>query len=209
MLIEKLSSLLAADPPGYEAQQLLALGDRIPPDAEELQRLNARKAGVMVLLFEDSNQWYTVLIKRPSYPGVHSDQIAFPGGKQELSDRDLLHTATRETHEEVGVTPQRITHIGALSPLYIPPSNFIVHPFVGRIEGDRKWVPETAEVAEVIEMPLDIIVGSHRVGYHTVHTRYGKMKVPAYEFKGHIIWGATGMMLAELGVAVERSGFNP
>ena len=208
MLIERLTSLLSKEPPGYKAQSLLALGDRIPPDSDELERLNARKAGVMVLLFLEHASWHTALIKRPSYPGVHSDQIAFPGGKHEPHDRDLLDTAIRETEEEVGLAPEQITHLGPLSPLYIPPSNFIVHPYVGLIRGARKWRPQVEEVAEVIEMPLEVIVGEHRVGHFPVETRYGKMKVPAYEFEGHVIWGATGMMLAELGAALHEAGFK-
>ncbi|QTN38896.1 CoA pyrophosphatase [Cryomorphaceae bacterium] len=207
-MIEQLRTLLNTDPPGYEAQNLLALGDRIPPSPEELADLNARHAGVMVLLFQDQSTWHTVLIKRPSYPGVHSDQIAFPGGKHEKADLNLQETAIRETREEVGLLPERIDHLGALSQLYIPPSNFLVHPFVGVIDGPRNWIPEVGEVAEVIEMPLSVIMGAQNVGYHPVTTRYGNMKVPAYQYDGHVIWGATGMMLAELSVALERSGFK-
>ncbi len=207
-MIEQLRTLLNTDPPGYEAQNLLALGDRIPPSPKELADLNARHAGVMVLLFQDQSTWHTVLIKRPSYPGVHSDQIAFPGGKREDSDLNLQETAIRETREEVGLLPDRINHLGALSQLYIPPSNFLVHPFVGLIVGPRRWIPEVEEVAEVIEMPLSVIMGAQNVGYHPVKTRYGNMKVPAYQYNGHIIWGATGMMLAELSVALERAGFK-
>ncbi len=208
VLIERLSSLLKEEPPGYKAQSLLSLGDRVPPDADEFDRLNARKAGVMVLLFLESGSWHTVLIKRPSYPGTHSDQMAFPGGKHEEGDVDLLQTALRETHEEIELPPDRIEHVGPLSPLYIPPSNFMVHPYVGMLEGERRWIPEVAEVAEIIEMPLEIIVGTQHVKSHPVRTRYGKMMVPAYEFNGHIIWGATGMMLAEPGAAVGQAGFG-
>lgn len=207
-MIDRLSSLLTHDPPGHEAQNLLSLGNRIPPSEDELKELKAKRAGVMVLLFQKRSNWHTLLIRRPSYPGVHSDQIAFPGGKSEPQDPDLLRTAERETEEEVGLNPALIKHLGPLSPLYIPPSNFMVHPFVGVLDGPQKWMPQEDEVAEVIEMPVERIIGSKNVDYYKVETRYGRMKVPAFEFQGHVIWGATGMMLAELGVALEQAGIH-
>lgn len=205
MLIESLSQLLGQGPPGHEAQNSMSIGNRIPPSEEELNRLNARRAGVMALLFESKSEWHTVLIRRPSYPGVHSNQIAFPGGKVEKEDASYLHAALRETEEEVGVEPSRIHVLGALSPLYIPPSNFMVHPYVGVLDGPSAWRPEEKEVAEVIEMPLKYILTEDLRVEELVQTKYGKWKVPAYKFQGHVIWGATGMMLAELAEAIHRA----
>ncbi len=208
VLIDRLSSLLNDHAPGHEAQNLLAPGDRIPPNNWQLEKWNTRHAGVMVLLFQERDSWHTLLIKKPRYPGVHSNQIAFPGGKRERQDPDLLSTAVRETHEEVGLFPDRIRHIGPLSPLYVPPSNFLIHPFTGLVEGTRNWRPEEAEVALVIEMPVAVILGTDHISYREVNTRYGKMKVPSYEYDGHVIWGATGMILAELAVALEWAGLR-
>ena len=119
-------------------------------------------------LFQERDSWHTLLIKKPRYPGVHSNQIAFPGGKRERQDPDLLSTAVRETHEEVGLFPDRIRHIGPLSPLYVPPSNFLIHPFTGLVEGTRNWRPEEAEVALVIEMPVAVILGTDHISYREV-----------------------------------------
>ena len=204
-MIERLRQLLEMGPPGYEAQNALSVGNRVPPSSEELDQLKARHAGVMALLFETKTEWHTVLIRRPSYPGVHSDQIAFPGGKVEQEDSSYLQAALRETEEEVGVEPSRIRVLGALSPLYIPPSNFMVHPFVGVLDRPSAWRPEEKEVAEVIEMPLKHILSDDLRVEELVQTKYGQWEVPAYKFQGHVIWGATGMMLAELAEAIHRA----
>ena len=96
------------------------------------KRNNAKKAGVMALFYPKHwNVTHLLLILRKTYTGVHSNQIAFPGGKLELTDADLQETALRETHEEVGVPTERVTIIKSLSKVYIPPSNFEVQPFVG------------------------------------------------------------------------------
>ena len=96
------------------------------------ERKDAKKAGVMALFYpKENNVTHLLLILRKTYKGVHSNQIAFPGGKFEPEDADLKYTALRETFEEVGVPLAAIHVIKALSPVYIPPSNFEVQPFVG------------------------------------------------------------------------------
>lgn len=157
-----------------------------------------REGGVMMLLYPVENVLHTALILRPTYEGVHSGQVAFPGGAREDEDSNLEHTALRETEEEVGVKASSIEVIGALSELYIPPSNFIVKPFVGVLQGRPTFEPDDFEVAKVMETSLDtflkedaIITTSVKVGQGT------SMRVKAFEVEGHIVWGATAMMLAE------------
>ena len=93
---------------------------------------SAREAGVMALCYPDSSdKAHMLLILRPSYTGVHSNQVAFPGGRREPQDTDLLATALRETEEEVGVPEAIIQTVRPLTPLYIPPSNYLVSPYLG------------------------------------------------------------------------------
>ena len=101
-------------------------------EASVIKKKNPRKAAVMALFYPDFEQvTHLLLILRKTYEGVHSNQIGFPGGKVEKGDADLLTTALRETHEEVGVAPAQINVLRALSEVYIPPSNFEVRPYMG------------------------------------------------------------------------------
>ena len=88
------------------------------------------------------------LIVRNSYPGVHSSQIGFPGGKVEEFDADLEETALRETHEEVGIHPEKIQIIKPFSEIYIPPSNFLVAPFMGISHEELTFIPDSAKTTK-------------------------------------------------------------
>src|SRR5688572_27853183 len=95
----------------------------------EEERKSAKISSVLVLLYPARDIVYTPLILRASYSGSHSGQISFPGGKFDKEDADLGCTALREAKEEIGIDPGKITLIGELATLYIPPSGFLVHPF--------------------------------------------------------------------------------
>lgn len=161
---------------------------------------NPRKAGVMALFYPDTaNRTHLLFILRKTYEGVHSNQIGFPGGKQEPADSSLLDTALRETEEEVGVERQRITVIRALSDLYIPPSNFEVRPFIGLYDKRRPFVAQESEVEALVEVPFSQILDDGLITSRTMKTSYSsKVVVPAFELGGYIVWGATAMMLSEI-----------
>ncbi|HLN94961.1 MAG TPA: CoA pyrophosphatase, partial [Flavobacterium sp.] len=111
-----------------------------------------RKAAVMMLVYPKEDTAHFVLIVRNTYPGVHSSQVAFPGGKREDVDADFEATALRETFEEVGVPAQAITVVRKFSEIYIPPSNFLVYPFLGYCTDRPDFLADPAEVAEVLEV---------------------------------------------------------
>ena len=113
-----------------------------------------RYGAVLILMYLRDEEWHFALIERPEYDGVHSKQIALPGGKQDLDDRDLVHTAFRETEEEIGIPQSALELLSDLSPVYIPPSNFLVSPFVGITTEEAHFVREEREVAQIIEVPL-------------------------------------------------------
>lgn len=159
----------------------------------------ARKAAVMMLFYPKNNETNFVLIIRNSYPGVHSAQIAFPGGKVEQYDSNLQVTALRETFEEIGVHPEKINVIREFTNVYIPPSNFIVHPFLGISKEELQFTIQINEVAEIIEIPLSLLLDDKIIVNKTIETSYAKsMQVPAFQFYEHIVWGATAIMLSEL-----------
>lgn len=161
------------------------------PDAQP------RQSAVMLLLFEHQGEMCFVMIQRPEYPGVHSGQIGLPGGRHEDGET-FLQTAMRETEEEVGVSPEAIEVIGQLTPIYIPPSDFEVHPFVGYVDQRPHWHPDPVEVAAIIEMPLSALLDAE-LKQREMWTLHGmQVNVPFYAFDSYKIWGATAIMLSEL-----------
>ena len=160
----------------------------------------------MALLYPGEDRLARLLfILRNAYPGVHASQIGFPGGQEESKDRDLLHTALRETEEEVGVPASSIEPIKALSKVYIPPSNFEVSPFIGLCAETPEFRKQDSEVAALIEVPLTDVLDDTRRTQRRLTTSYARdIEVPAFLFEGHIVWGATAMMLNEIKSLLRR-----
>lgn len=166
---------------------------------KEVQK-NTRKAGVMALFYPNKQgETMLVLILRKSYKGVHSAQIGFPGGKVEPEDFNLQATALRETQEEIGVNAEKIQVLRALTRIYIPPSNFWVYPFIGITDHSPTFTPQESEVETIIEVKLDDFLNDNFITDAILSTSYAtNIKVPAFQLNGHIVWGATGMMLNEV-----------
>ncbi len=185
--------------PGEISQHKMA-----PPERAEVLRKNnrpasAKLAAVLALIYPKDNISTLALIVRNTYRGVHSNQIGFPGGKPETHDRDLLATALRECHEEVGVHSKRITPIISLTPIYIPPSNFMVSTYLAHTTETPTFVLDPREVVELIELPLATLLNDQNVKSILMETSYSKsIEVPVFSFGKYNIWGATAMILSEL-----------
>ena len=161
--------------------------------------LSPKKAAVMMLFYPKENQTHLVLIVRNSYPGVHSSQIAFPGGKVESYDATMADTALRETEEEIGIHKSSIEIIKEFTEIYIPPSNFLVAPFLGISTSEPFFVLQPDEVAGIIELPLTVFLDDKNVVTRKLTTSYAaSIDVPAFLVKEHVVWGATAMMMSEL-----------
>jgi 8-oxo-dGTP pyrophosphatase MutT (NUDIX family) len=166
-----------------------------------------REAGVLLLLYPyrtgSSVELHIALIRRAKYPGVHSGQISFPGGRREDGET-LLTTALRETWEEVGVLPDTIQIIGELSSLYTAPSNFCIHPFIAYRSSRPVFSLETKEVAELIETPLSLLLNPATCKQEIwSFPDYGDRRVSFFDIFGHKVWGATAMMLSEFVVLLK------
>lgn len=171
----------------------------------ELENLNIdqkkpKQAAVLAVFYpgrEEETRF--VLILRKTYKGVHSNQVGFPGGRVEKEDRDLQHTALRETEEEVGIPQYEVEVVKELTRLYIPPSNFWVHPFMGVMKKTPTLVPQEDEVEAVLEIKLEEFMSESCLTTETLSTSYAKeIEVPAFLLNGHVVWGATAMMLSEM-----------
>lgn len=196
--INAVKQALQAPLPGVTAQDPMAPDSRRNIDRLRLMQTNRREGAVLLLLYPNTEgNLHLVLIRRAEYDGVHSGQIAFPGGGRENGE-PLSDTALRETWEEVGVSPNRITVLGPLTPLYIPPSNFEVSPFVGFVPARPTFVPDSREVAEIIDPPLSLFFDSSIKKRRTIqHSTLGLIEIPYYDVFGQEVWGATAMILSE------------
>jgi 8-oxo-dGTP pyrophosphatase MutT (NUDIX family) len=164
---------------------------------------NPREAAVLMLFYPKNNETHLALIVRNTYPGVHSSQIGFPGGKVELVDKNLSDTALRETHEEVGIPPKKIEIIKPFSTIYIPPSNFLVSPFMGISHHELQFVPDLDEVKRVLEFPLSALIDEKSITKVKMTTSYATdIEVPAFMVEKYVVWGATAMMMSELKEAI-------
>ncbi len=162
---------------------------------------NARKAAVLALLYPIDGQLQLLYIQRTSPPGDrHAGQISFPGGSAELSDKNAAATALRETEEEVGIPRSSITLLGALTPLYIPVSNFLVDPFVGFLPERPSFELQETEVARVLELPFSEFLNyqARKTGPRKLTSGITLHDTPYWHIQGEEIWGATSMMTAEL-----------
>lgn len=177
-----------------------------PPYRLELMERNrmlmktAKQAAVLALFYPNNhNETHLILILRKTYKGVHSAQVGFPGGKLEEEDSDLQMTALRETSEEVGVAKHTVTVLKQMTPMYIPPSNFTVHPFFGITQNTPDFIKQDEEVEDLIEVSLSHFLDESTVMTTSVATSYEvNVVVPAFKLNDHVVWGATAMMLSEV-----------
>lgn len=201
--INDLGEYLKEQPlPGREAQlEMSALNGQAgtPPPS-------VKKAGVLALFFPSQRGWSLCFIQRPSTNpnDPHSGQISFPGGRMEKEDDNLWETAKRETEEEVGVPSNKIKKIGPLSSLYVPVSNYLVHPHVGYITHKPQFKLQKSEVAAVITPPVAHVLDNEKIKFKDMKVRRNiELKsVPHFHLDDYEIWGATAMMLNELRVAL-------
>jgi 8-oxo-dGTP pyrophosphatase MutT (NUDIX family) len=158
-----------------------------------------KEAAVLIMVYPDNEDAYIALIVRNSYPGVHSSQISFPGGKVETTDKNHEETALRETYEEVGVHPTEVEIIRAMSEIYIPPSNFTVSPYLGFCDYKPNFIPNPEEVKRMLEFPIDKLLDENTIVQTKMTTSYANnIDVPAFQLEKYVVWGATAMMLSEL-----------
>ena len=192
-LLGELRDKLACDLPGLESQLVAAPPFRASSFSDEDVKV-ARRASVMWLMYPTAEGWGGVLIKRAPYDGVHSGQIGLPGGERDACDESDLACAIRECEEEIGVVVEKEQVVGALSPLYIPPSKFFVRPFFACLPERPNFILDEVEVSEVLFLSLDRLCSDGLWGEYEMKG----VLLPGFELRGNVVWGATAMMLSEI-----------
>jgi 8-oxo-dGTP pyrophosphatase MutT (NUDIX family) len=162
-----------------------------PPDA--------RLAGALVLLYPHSEGGRTTIALTVRAAGLvrHSGQVSLPGGAVDDGET-ALEAALREADEEIGVSPQDVELVGALSPLHIPVSGFVLQPVVGIARERPVFRLAPHEVARVLEVPLDTLADSSVTHLRTRVHEGREYEVPYFAVEGEQVWGATAMVLGEL-----------
>ena len=164
-------------------------------DASALRAPGATKAAVLVPIFLDGTRLVTVFTKRRSDLRRHAGEISFPGGRQD-PDEQLWDTALREAEEEIGLARGLVRLAGGLPPIGTFVTNYAVYPFVGVIESGGGFRPSPQEVEEVVELPLtDLAAGFER---KRLIRRGVPIRTATYTVGGHLIWGATARIVAQL-----------
>lgn len=200
-LPERLAAGLTGPLPGRAAQFKMVTPRRLEELGPDFTvPAHAKVACVLNLLHFSEGQWRTVLIQRTDNPhDRHSGQVSFPGGRYEEADGNLETVALREAEEEIGVAPARVQMLGRLTELYIPVSNFLVHPFVGLLDGPPDFLPQEGEVAHILTPSLSIFEdpAARKVRDLTIGSGLTIKDVPYFEVENRVVWGATAMILSE------------
>lgn len=206
--LDELKEALSQPLPGIDAQfRMAARGrEKLRYDLNELSGF--RESAVCIYLFEKNGTIYFPLIERMEYPGVHSGQIALPGGKVDQSDSDYVESALRELNEEIGIECGRVQVIGKLTDIYIPPSNFLVKPVIAFSNARPAYVINTREVNSVLELSVKQLMDETLVGETELDVRGIKIKTPYFNVQGKILWGATAMILSEFKSLLQHPRFS-
>lgn len=191
-----IQKLLSNNLPGGSSHRKMLPPQRdLTIPADDLGAIKVSGVLLIVILHED--ELYTCLIKRPDHMKIHAGQIGLPGGKQEEKDETPKDTAIRETSEEIGIRPEDLEMLGRLSPIYLPVSQFLIHPYVAWCPSMPTFRLNSEEVGKLLLLPLIPCMQNAYTVEKEVETFTGKMKVPGFFYQDEFIWGATAMILTE------------
>ena len=168
-----------------------------PEEAAAMDAPGKTDAAVLVPLYSgEAGDLVAVLTERRADLRRHGGEISFPGGRQDSPDEDLLQTALREAHEEIGLASTSVDVVGALPPVGTFVTSYRIFPFVGVVQPGQQWRPQETEVARVLELSLGDLVRGHE--NRRLIRRGVPIRTPTYTVDGHFIWGATARIVEHL-----------
>lgn len=193
--------------PALLVEKLRAALDNRTPAAEASD--GARPAGVLVPLQYHDDAWHVILNVRSEHVGQHRGEIAFPGGRLEPEDVDMTACALRETWEEMRIRPEDVEVLGPMD-ARLTRTNFLVWPTVGIVPYPYDFVPDPREVAEIVEVPLDVIVdGSSALHEARLLSDGTLLRRTSFSHNGYLVFGATAWILEDLVQIIAGAGLTP
>lgn len=166
--------------------------------------VGVHRAAVCLCVLPDADQWWIPLTVRSKQLSDHGGQISLPGGRLE-TDEGAFQAARREFREELGTALDEGTLLGMLTPLYVYGSHHYVEVCVAALDRRPDFSPDAQEVAEAILLPVRSLLNAEDKIVATMQRGTARYEAPAYRYAGHIIWGATAMILAEFAEVVRRA----
>ena len=156
---------------------------------------SAKRAAVLVPFFEREGNYHLLFTLRTSNMPTHKGDVSFPGGRADKKDASLLHTALRESEEELGLYPSDVQQIGPLDDLRTMASNYVVTPYVGVIPYPYDFQPNAWEVAEIFSVPFTFLADRGNLNAETWLYDGATIPIQTYRYQGYKIWGATQRMI--------------
>ncbi|NVJ67185.1 MAG: CoA pyrophosphatase [Gammaproteobacteria bacterium] len=172
-----------------QIQQALEQADHVKPKVSQLQ-----PSAVLVPIVERAAGLQLILTQRSEHLKHHPGQISFPGGRMDDTDKSLIHTALRETEEEIGIPESKIEVLGKLG-LQPTVSQFMIQPIVGLVESSYDFIINHDEVDEAFEVPLDFVFDPSN--QQKSYREFNGIRYPIYAmpYQGRNIWGATAQII--------------
>jgi 8-oxo-dGTP pyrophosphatase MutT (NUDIX family) len=165
----------------------------------------ARPASTLLAIYpDDAGRLVIPLTVRHAEMRSHAGEVSLPGGAVDAADADPEAAALREAWEEIGLEPELVRIVGVLDDVWIPVSNFELRPFVGTVGRRPTLVPHDAEVAAIVELPLDALFDDEVLGTEEFSGRGFTVRAGAYRYGGVRVWGATALTLGMLAHVLDR-----
>jgi 8-oxo-dGTP pyrophosphatase MutT (NUDIX family) len=194
-LVRELVLKLAGPLPGVDGQRLMSPRPRAgwrPIGWPE----DCRPGGALLLLYPLDGQAHVLLTVRDAGLTQHGGQVSLPGGALRPGE-STADAAVREAHEEVGLDPAAVRVLGGLTPLHVPISSFVIHPWVATCDDRPDFAPDPREVSRLLEVSLVHLQSPAHRGIESRQGDGGDVEIPFFAVAGERVWGATAMILAE------------